>query len=123
MKYLTAIALVLVIACTPTTEQIEPVEQDLASEPDVVIDMVARNWEFKPSEVRVKNGDLVRINVRSEDAGHGLAIEGYDQSVKFDAGGSATLEFVADKSGEFRLYCNVFCGQGHREMAGKLIVE
>lgn len=91
--------------------------------PDVVVDMIARNWEFEPSEIRVKSGDLVRINVRSEDVAHGLAIEGYGQSVDFGAGGNATLQFVADRSGEFRFYCNVYCGQGHRQMAGRLIVE
>lgn len=33
------------------------------------------------------------------------------------------VEFVADKSGTFPFYCNVFCGGGHKEMQGKLIVK
>lgn len=85
--------------------------------------MQARNWEFEPSEVRVKKGDRVKITVTSEDVAHGIGIEGYDASVKLGAGETATLEFVADKSGEFRMYCNVFCGEGHRQMTAQLIVE
>jgi len=33
------------------------------------------------------------------------------------------FEFVADKVGEFNFFCNVYCGEGHSEMGGKLVVR
>ena len=32
-------------------------------------------------------------------------------------------EFIADKKGEFEMFCSVYCGQGHGQMKGKLIVK
>jgi heme/copper-type cytochrome/quinol oxidase subunit 2 len=53
---------------------------------------------------------------------HGLYVDGYDVSVEADPGQTATLTFVADKSGSFRFRCNVTCGAMHPFMIGKLNV-
>ena len=36
---------------------------------------------------------------------------------------SATLRFTADKAGRFDFLCDVFCGDGHEDMSGTLIVD
>jgi len=89
----------------------------------VEVSIVADNFEFTPGEIRVQQGDRVVIHATSKDTMHGLAVEGYDQSVTFDKGETETLEFTADKKGTFRFFCNVPCGSGHRKMQGQLIVE
>jgi cytochrome c oxidase subunit 2 len=116
-------ALFLLAACTAEKSIEQSIIEPKPEGRTVQIDMIAKNWAFEPNEIRVKKGDHVKINVQSTDVAHGIGIEGYAESVKFDAGASAVLEFTADKVGEFRFYCNVFCGEGHRSMAGKLIVE
>jgi cytochrome c oxidase subunit 2 len=92
-----------------------------------VFAIVAKNFTFSPSEIRVKVGDKVRLEVSSEDTGidkgHGIAIPAFGVDVKVNKDAPGVAEFVADKAGEFPFFCNVFCGSGHKAMTGKLIVE
>ncbi|XID95674.1 cupredoxin domain-containing protein [Paenibacillaceae bacterium WGS1546] len=79
----------------------------------------ATNFKFEPGEIKVKQGDEVSITLKNAQGNHDLKIEGYDKVVK----GNATVTFVADKTGEFKFICSIFCGKGHDDMIGKLIVE
>ncbi len=94
------------------------------SEPNLVeIDMTARQWAFEPSTIRVKEGDRVRLNIKNEDVTHGFAIFEFDVNERLLPGKTTTIEFTADKKGEYTFFCSVTCGKGHRDMKGKLIVE
>lgn len=82
----------------------------------------ARQFAYSPSELKVNAGDKVTIELVSHDVVHGLYVDGYNVSVEADPGQTATLSFVADKSGSFRFRCNVTCGAMHPFMIGKLTV-
>jgi heme/copper-type cytochrome/quinol oxidase subunit 2 len=82
----------------------------------------ARQFAYSPSELRVNPGDTVTLQLVSTDVVHGLYVDGYDVSVEADPGQTATLTFVADRSGSFRFRCNVTCGAMHPFMIGKLTV-
>ncbi len=82
----------------------------------------ARQYAYSPSELKVNPGDTVTIQLVSTDVVHGLYVDGYDLSVEADPGQTATLTFIADKSGSFRFRCNVTCGAMHPFMIGKLQV-
>ena len=86
------------------------------------IQMDARQFAYSPSELKVKPGDTVTIQLLSTDVVHGLYVDGYDVSVEADPGQTATLTFVADKLGSFRFRCNVTCGAMHPFMIGKITV-
>jgi len=79
----------------------------------------ATNFAFESKEIRVKKGEEVSITLKNKQGNHALKIEGYDKEVK----ANATVTFVADKAGEFEFICSIFCGKGHNDMVGKLIVE
>lgn len=81
------------------------------------------NFAFSVKEMRVKKGDTVRVNFKSESGFHDWVVDEFDARTKqLNAPGTETIEFVADKVGTFEYYCSV--GQ-HRAngMVGKLIVE
>jgi cytochrome c oxidase subunit 2 len=82
----------------------------------------ARQFAYSPSELKVNPGDKVTIELVSTDVVHGLYIDGYGISVQVDPGQTATLTFVANKTGSFRLRCNVTCGAMHPFMIGKFTV-
>ena len=82
----------------------------------------ARQYAYSPSELKVNAGDTVTIQLVSTDVVHGLYVDDYDISVEADPGQSATLTFIADKSGSFRFRCNLTCGAMHPFMIGKLTV-
>jgi len=105
----------LVVAFAPLPVQsITPQERTFRIE--------ARQFAYSPSEIEVHPGDRVTIQLLSTDVVHGLYIDGYGISVEADPGQSAALTFIANKTGSFRLRCNVTCGAMHPFMIGKLKV-
>ncbi|MCX5642855.1 MAG: cupredoxin domain-containing protein [Candidatus Omnitrophica bacterium] len=85
--------------------------------------VVSKKYAFVPVEIKVKQNNIVKINLTSEDVPHGLAIKEYGINVSVKKGEIKKIEFLADKKGTFTFYCSVFCGMGHSKMQGKLIVE
>ena len=82
----------------------------------------ASQFAYSPAEITVNPGDTVTIELISTDVVHGMYVDGYNVSVKADPGQTATLSFVADRPGSFRVRCNVTCGAMHPFMIGKLNV-
>ncbi|MDO8459476.1 MAG: cupredoxin domain-containing protein [Nanoarchaeota archaeon] len=82
-----------------------------------VINIVAARWQYTPSTITVNKGDYVIININNTDKDHGISIPDLGLS------GIESLEFTADKVGTFQFQCPTFCGTGHRNMTGTLIVQ
>jgi heme/copper-type cytochrome/quinol oxidase subunit 2 len=82
----------------------------------------ASQYEFNPAVISVNQGDQVTIELVSTDVVHGLYLDGYDIEITADPGQTATLSFIADRSGTFRFRCSVTCGPLHPFMIGKLKV-
>jgi len=77
----------------------------------------AFRFGYDPNTITVNKGDKVKITIDNIDTLHGIRIP--DLGIK----GNEVLEFTAEKTGEFIWYCTNMCGEGHREMSGKLIVK
>jgi len=102
----------------------EPVQIETAPTSDVVeIDMTAKQWEFTPSTITVNEGDKVKLNIKSVDVTHGFSLSEFGVSERLTPGKTTTVEFTADKKGEYTFFCSVPCGRGHSGMNGKLVVE
>ena len=109
------LAAVLLVAFAPfPVSKAEPTER--------IFQITASSFEFMPAEISVNPGDLVTINLTSNDVVHGLYIDGYDLRVVTDPGQTSSLTFVADNQGSFRMRCSVTCGDLHPFMIGKLHV-
>lgn len=80
-------------------------------------------FKFRPSVIKVNQGDSVQLVLEGVDLTHGFYIDGYDIGMEVKHAETKVLEFVADKAGAFRIRCNVPCGNLHPFMTGKLIVE
>ena len=89
----------------------------------VVINITARQWNYTPSEIRVKEGQTVIFRIKSIDVPHGFVIEEYRINAFLTPGETVDVKFTANQVGEFQYFCNVFCGTGHPNHKGKLIVE
>ncbi|MDG5787220.1 cytochrome C oxidase subunit II [Evansella sp. AB-P1] len=81
------------------------------------INVASYNWEFDQETYTASAGEIT-INHTNEDGFHGIGIEGTDFSINGD--GSATVNL---EPGEYTIYCNIPCGQGHDDMVATLIVE
>ena len=96
--------LVMMFAPLPVQSS-PPVEREFRIE--------ASQYAYSPGEISVNPGDTVKIHLVSTDVVHGLYVDEYGVSITADPGQTATLTFVADKPGSFRLRCNVTCGAMH----------
>lgn len=83
------------------------------------IKVEATDFKFDKKEIHVKKGDKVKITLHSDDGGHGFAIPAYNVDIQ----GNKSAEFTADKAGTYEYHCSLYCGSGHSQMTGKLIVE
>jgi hypothetical protein len=54
---------------------------------------------------------------------HGIEIKKFKVDKKVPRGGDPiTIEFVASTAGEFPILCSEYCGDGHEDMKGMLVV-
>ncbi|MSO36172.1 MAG: hypothetical protein EXQ54_07055 [Acidobacteria bacterium] len=102
-----------------------PAQQDpaAASEPRV-IDVVAKRFAFEPARIEVTEGERIRLVVTSADGVHGVGIKKFRVEKTVPRGGTPiTIDFVASAPGEFPVLCSEYCGNGHEEMKGMLVVH
>ena len=87
-----------------------------------VIRVTAKKFDFTPGEITVKKGVPVALELTSSDRVHGFSLPDFKLTAKIEPGKVTRVVFTPDKTGEFTFSCNIFCGSGHEDMAGKLIV-
>ena len=87
------------------------------------IEIVATRFTFEPSRVEVTEGERIKLLVKSGDGVHGFQIKKFKIDKKVPRGGEpVTIEFVATSAGEFPILCSEYCGDGHEDMKGMLVV-
>jgi len=87
------------------------------------IEVEAGMYYFKPSEIKVKKGEKVRIVLKNVEGMHDFVIDELKvNSGIIQSGQTTEFEFVAEKTGEFEYYCSI---ANHRAlgMKGTLIVS
>ena len=87
------------------------------------IEITARQFAYEPSTIRVGLGEQVRLVLRSVDVTHSLAVREYGINLTATPGDPASAVFTADRAGRFLIYCTVYCGTGHPDHVGTLIVS
>jgi cytochrome c oxidase subunit II len=87
------------------------------------IDIVARRFAFEPARVEVTVGERVRLRVLSADGVHGVEIKKFKVKKEIPRGTTpVVIEFTASEAGEFPILCSEYCGDGHEDMQGQLVV-
>jgi cytochrome c oxidase subunit 2 len=87
------------------------------------IPVVVQRFAFEPARIEVTEGERIRLVVTSADGVHGLEIKKFKVNKKVPRGGEMiTIDFVASAPGEFPILCSEYCGKGHEEMKGTLVV-
>lgn len=90
------------------------------------IGVSAKMWEFYPSMIKVKQGDKVRVVMTSLDVTHGLMVNLPDDNMihgSFNPSEDFQFEFDASSVARYPFHCNVYCGVGHNDMRGFIVVE
>ena len=89
---------------------------------DQVIRLTAKKFEYSPAAITVKKGEPVVIEVSSQDVTHGFTLPDFGIRTDIKPGSVNRISFMPARAGRFSFICDVFCGAGHEDMSGTLIV-
>jgi cytochrome c oxidase subunit 2 len=115
------IIVVIVAACALAGGSGTAASASQASEPRV-IEITVRRYAFEPAEIQVMTGESVRFVVKSGDGLHGFSVPRLKIEKEIPRGETVIIDFTAKTAGEFPILCSEFCGDGHEDMKGMLIV-
>jgi cytochrome c oxidase subunit 2 len=87
-----------------------------------VIKVKAKKFEFSPSVIAVRLNVPVTLEFESLDRVHGFAVPDLKLEAEIKPGETTRVRFTPDKLGTFPFHCNRFCGSGHEDMNGQIVV-
>jgi cytochrome c oxidase subunit 2 len=93
-----------------------------ASEPKT-FEITAQKFSYEPERIEINEGDQVILNITAVGTKHGVGIKVYNIDEILPKDETITIEFIADKKGEFTIQCTKFCGWGHFGMQAVLVVR
>ncbi len=87
--------------------------------------LMAMQFSYTPNVLRLKRGVPYRFRMMSMDVNHGASIHtGFAGHImRRPAQTVVDMVMTFTEPGEFMMYCTVYCGEGHSQMKGKIIVE
>ncbi|HEX9575753.1 MAG TPA: cupredoxin domain-containing protein [Myxococcales bacterium] len=91
--------------------------------PERVVQVVARRFSYSPDVIELQLGVPVVIELTSADRDHGFTVPDLGLRIDVEPGKTARVRLVPSKAGTFAFHCDVFCGSGHEEMAGRIVVS
>ena len=109
LAVLAVLALGIPLACSTASEQ--------------HVRITAKRFEYSPAEVHLKRGVPVVFELTSLDHVHGFALPDFGLRSDIPPDEITRLRFVPDRAGRFGFHCDVFCGSGHEDMSGEIVVE
>jgi heme/copper-type cytochrome/quinol oxidase subunit 2 len=99
-------------------------DTSISSEPVTkTFNLTLKRFSFSPDNIVVNVGDQVVVNATAEDTTHGFSIAELGVNLVIPQGETKTTTFIASKAGTYTFRCSVYCGAGHTDMTGTLIVK
>jgi len=123
LPLVTAVAVVCLVAVPATPAAPRAALAAMRADQPRVIEVVARRFAWEPSEIQVTVGERVRLVLRTADGLHGIELKKFKIAKEIPRGNKpVTVEFTADEAGRFQFLCSEYCGDGHDDMKGVLVV-
>ena len=94
-----------------------------ADQKEMVIKITAKKFEYSPSSIKIKKGVPVVLELTSLDRLHGFNCPKLGVRTDIEPGKVSRVRILAQKAGVYEFHCDIFCGDGHEDMYGKIIVE
>jgi cytochrome c oxidase subunit II len=94
----------------------------LAQAPEQVIHVSARKFAFLPREITLKQGVPVVLEFVSADVVMGFSAPDFKVRADIIPGQVARVRLVPRQIGTFDFLCDIFCGDGHEGMSGRIHV-
>ncbi len=89
--------------------------------PNEDVFMLGEQWRWTPVLILRKN-EWYNIHLSSKDVLHGFSLQPPNMNFMVFPGYDYVLRFKPTEAGDFRVVCNEFCGIGHHQMIGRIVV-
>jgi cytochrome c oxidase subunit 2 len=109
-----AAAAVLGVGSIAAYVSAEPTEQ--------IIKVSAKKFDYTPGEIRLKKGVPVVLEFTTEDVVMGFNAPDLGARADILPGKVSRVRVVPNKAGTFEFHCDIFCGSGHEDMSGTIVV-
>jgi predicted MPP superfamily phosphohydrolase len=86
------------------------------------IEVSAKKAGFLPAEINLIKGVPVVLKLKSLDVKHGFYCRGLGIREDINPDKITEVHFIPEKAGVYNFSCDVFCGPGHDDMNGRIIV-
>ena len=88
-----------------------------------VLRIEARKFAYTPNRIELKRGEALVLEFMAVDFTHGFHIP--DMKIRADlvAGKVTRVRLAPEAAGQFAFMCDNFCGSGHEDMNGTIIVR
>jgi cytochrome c oxidase subunit II len=86
------------------------------------VKVVAKRFEFNPKRIELKKGQPVVLELTTLDVPMGFNAPDFHVRSDIVPGTVSRVRFTPEKAGEFTFLCDVFCGSGHEDMNGTIVV-
>lgn len=87
------------------------------------VHVIAVQFAYFPGQIEVPANSTVTFHVTSEDVIHSYSIVGTNANMMVIPGEISTMTIETQEPGEYGILCNEYCGAGHHDMEGLLIVQ
>ena len=94
----------------------------VAPPPGSDVYLAASRWQWRPV-LELQKGKTYRVHISSLDWDHGFSLQ--PENINFTAypGYESVITMTPNKSGQFSIVCNEYCGIGHHTMLGRIYVK
>jgi len=94
-----------------------------ATELTPVISVTAKKFAFSPDVITLKTGVPAIIELTSLDRQHGFNCPGLGVRADVNPGVISRVRLTPAKPGKYPFHCDIFCGEGHGDMVGTIVVK
>jgi cytochrome c oxidase subunit 2 len=120
---LTALGVVCLLAVPAVTAAPRAAAWRAAADEPRTIEILAKRFAFEPSEIQATVGEHVRLVLRTADGLHGIEIKKFKINKEIPRGNKpVVIEFTPGDTGRYPIFCSEYCGDGHDDMKGTLVV-
>jgi cytochrome c oxidase subunit II len=88
-----------------------------------VVQIQARKFAYIPNQLVLKKGRPALLEFSAVDFTHGFNLPDFKLRADLIQGQVTRVRLLPDRAGTFVFLCDNFCGAGHEEMNGKILVE
>ena len=118
-----ALAGTLASAVLAVSQVIDAPEIQTTTSPEKVVQIVAQRFSYTPNEIILQKGQPAVLEFKALDFTHGFKIP--DLKIRADLlpGQVTRVRLTPMAVGTYAFLCDNFCGSGHEQMNGKIIVK